>query len=98
LEGLAVEDVGIFMNIRFILRPFGILFGHLVCFAAIWYVFPRFGMLYQKNLATLGMRRNKNYDSSFNSSFQRRENRHSLGLGTGLPDGLIFFNQKSKFG
>jgi hypothetical protein len=42
LWGLAMEDVGIF-------------FGHLVYFIVIWYIFPHFGMLYQKNLATLDL-------------------------------------------
>jgi hypothetical protein len=44
------------------------------------------------------MRRNKNYDSSFNSSFQRRKNRRSLGLGTGLPDGIIFLTKNQNSG
>jgi hypothetical protein len=39
LEGLAIEDVGIF-------------YGHLVHFMVIGYFFL-FGMLYHKNLATL---------------------------------------------
>jgi hypothetical protein len=50
--GLAIED-GIFYGhlvyfkaIWFILRPFCIFYGHLVYFS-------RFGMLHQKNLATL---------------------------------------------
>jgi hypothetical protein len=45
LEGLAVEDVGIFyghlvyfMAIWYILWPFGIFYGHLVYFVAIWYI------------------------------------------------------------
>jgi hypothetical protein len=36
-----MEDVGIFMAILFILRPFGTFGGHLV-------IFSRFGMLYQE--------------------------------------------------
>jgi hypothetical protein len=47
LEGLAMEDVGkfnvhlvYFMDIRIIFC------GHLVHFLVIWYIFPRFGMLY----------------------------------------------------
>jgi hypothetical protein len=28
--------------------PFGIFCGHLVYLVAIWYIFPRFGMLYQE--------------------------------------------------
>jgi hypothetical protein len=49
LEGIVLEDVGIFYGhliyftaIGYILRPFGIFNGHLV-------FFPRFGMLYQDN-------------------------------------------------
>jgi hypothetical protein len=36
LEGLAVEDVGIFTTTFSILRPNGIFYGHLVRFAVIW--------------------------------------------------------------
>jgi hypothetical protein len=36
-----------FMDIWSILQPFGTLNGHLVYFAVIWYISPRFGMLYQ---------------------------------------------------
>jgi hypothetical protein len=43
LEGLAVEEIGIFMAILSILQPKG---GHLVYIS-------RFGMLYRENLATL---------------------------------------------
>jgi hypothetical protein len=35
LEGLAIEDVGLFND-------------HLVYFMDIWYIFPRFGMLYKE--------------------------------------------------
>jgi hypothetical protein len=37
-----------FMAIWSILRPFGVLCGHLVFFMVIWYILPRFGMLYQE--------------------------------------------------
>jgi hypothetical protein len=50
LEGLEMEDVGIFY-VRLVYFT-----AILVYFSAIWYTyayFPRFGMLYQKNLATL---------------------------------------------
>jgi hypothetical protein len=53
LEGLATKDVGIFMDIWSILQPFGILYGLLVYFMVIWYIFSRFGMFAPKNLATL---------------------------------------------
>jgi hypothetical protein len=48
LEGLVMEDVGIFMAILSILRLHGIFYGHLVNFVVIWYIFPRFGMLYRE--------------------------------------------------
>jgi hypothetical protein len=41
-------DVAIFMGIWSILRPFVIFYGHLVFLAAIWFIFPHFGILYQK--------------------------------------------------
>jgi hypothetical protein len=34
------------MSIWKILCPFGILYGRLVYFVVIWYIFPHFGMLY----------------------------------------------------
>jgi hypothetical protein len=42
LEGLAREDVGIFMAILSILQPTGIFYGHLVHFVVIWYIFCPF--------------------------------------------------------
>jgi hypothetical protein len=33
-----------FMAIRYILRPFGIFYGHLVYFIAIWYILLTFGI------------------------------------------------------
>jgi hypothetical protein len=42
LEGLAMQDVGIFMAIWSVFRPFGRFSGHLVYFVAIWYIFPIF--------------------------------------------------------
>jgi hypothetical protein len=44
-----------FMDIWSILRPFDILYGRLVYFVVIWYIFPRVGKL--KNLATLHITR-----------------------------------------
>jgi hypothetical protein len=53
LEGLAMEDVGTFW-------PFGLFYGHLVYFMTIWhilwYVFSRFGMLYQEQSGNLAYR------------------------------------------
>jgi hypothetical protein len=36
------------MTIWFILRQLEIFYGHLVYFVVIWYIFPRFGILYQE--------------------------------------------------
>jgi hypothetical protein len=35
-----------FTAIGNILRPLGIFYGHLVYFAVIWYIFPRFGIFF----------------------------------------------------
>jgi hypothetical protein len=35
-------------NVRYwYIWPFGLFHGYLVYFTAVWYIFPRFGMLYQ---------------------------------------------------
>jgi hypothetical protein len=44
---LPMEAFGIFMAILSILRPICILYGNLVHFVVIWYIFSRFGMLYR---------------------------------------------------
>jgi hypothetical protein len=56
LEGLAMEDVGIFYDHFvyftakwYILWPFGAVCGHLV------YIFPRFGMLYREKSGNPGL-------------------------------------------
>jgi hypothetical protein len=36
------------MTIWSSLRPLEVFNGHLVYFVVIWYIFPRFGMLYQE--------------------------------------------------
>jgi hypothetical protein len=41
------------MAIWYILRPFDKFHRHLEYFVVIWYIFPCFGMLYQKHLATI---------------------------------------------
>jgi hypothetical protein len=43
-----MEDVNIFKANLSILRPFDLVFGHLEYFIVIWYIFSRFGMLYQE--------------------------------------------------
>jgi hypothetical protein len=45
--GLRIENVGIFMPLCNILRPFGI-FCHFGSFMVIWYIFPLFGILCQE--------------------------------------------------
>jgi hypothetical protein len=45
LEGLAMEDVGIFYGQLVYFTPFGRFCGHLVYFKAIWNSFSRFGIL-----------------------------------------------------
>jgi hypothetical protein len=42
-----MENLGIIIGIRSILRPLKIVYGNLVYFVAIWYIFPRLGILYQ---------------------------------------------------
>jgi hypothetical protein len=46
-----------FMTIWSLLRPLEIFYGHLVYFVVIWFIFPRFGILDQKNLATQVVRK-----------------------------------------
>jgi hypothetical protein len=48
-----MEDVGVFYAIWYILLPFGIVYGHLVYFLVIWYIFPVLVRCNKKNLATL---------------------------------------------
>jgi hypothetical protein len=36
------------MTIWYILRRFARIYGRLVCFEVIWYIFPRFGILDQE--------------------------------------------------
>jgi phage-related holin len=50
---LGMEHVGIFVAIRNILRPFGILFGHLAYFVVILYIFMVLECCTEKNLAAL---------------------------------------------
>jgi hypothetical protein len=47
LEGLGMDNVGIFWAILNCLRSLDIFYGPWVQFVKIWYMFSRFGMLYQ---------------------------------------------------
>jgi hypothetical protein len=40
LDGLGMGNVGIFMTIWNILRPFGIFYGNLLQFVVTWHIFP----------------------------------------------------------
>jgi hypothetical protein len=43
-----MEILVYFMTVWSILRPLGTFYGHLVHFEVIWYISPRFGILYQE--------------------------------------------------
>jgi hypothetical protein len=43
-----------FMTIWSILRPLEMFYGHLVYFVVIWYISPRFGILYQEKSGNAG--------------------------------------------
>jgi hypothetical protein len=43
-----------FMTIRSILRPQEIYYCHLVYFVVVWYIFPRFGILYEEKSGNPG--------------------------------------------
>jgi hypothetical protein len=47
-----------FIDIWYILQPFGILYGHLAYFVVIWYIFPRFGLFYQEKSGNPGWKAN----------------------------------------
>jgi hypothetical protein len=54
LEGLEMENVGIFIAILSILPLNGICYGHLAHFGAILVYFSRFGMLYREKSGNPG--------------------------------------------
>jgi hypothetical protein len=43
-----MEEVGVFYGHLVYFIIFGIFYGHLVYFVVIWYIYPRFGMLYHE--------------------------------------------------
>jgi hypothetical protein len=47
LEYFGIENVGIFYDHLEYFWPFGIIFGRLVYFLVIWYIFPVLVCLYQ---------------------------------------------------
>jgi hypothetical protein len=53
LEGVEMEDVGIFLAVRSILWPSGIFYGFLVYLKVNWYILPVLVSCSKKNLATL---------------------------------------------
>jgi hypothetical protein len=91
LEGLAREDIGIFMSISSILLPKGICFGHLVHLVVIWYIWWSFGIFLpglvcctEKNLATLIWKRRIRVFRKIVSPFSLI--RVFFGRRSGLPD------------
>jgi hypothetical protein len=72
LYGLEMASVGIFLDLWSVLRPFGIFNGHLVYFGFVWYIFSRFGMLYQeksgKPWTRLGVEENSSFSCFRNVS------------------------------
>jgi hypothetical protein len=54
-EGLSMEDVCIFMTIWSVLLPKVTFYVHLVHFVVIWYIFPRFGLLYREKSGNPGV-------------------------------------------
>jgi hypothetical protein len=86
LEGLAMEEVGVFYglfvyftDIWYILRQFDIFYGHLVFFVAIWYIFPCFDMLYQEKSDNPGVylcvSYKKTYMCTYITAFERMANK-----------------------
>jgi hypothetical protein len=51
------------------LWPFGIFYGHLVCFMVIWYIFSRLGILYHEKSGNRGFKLDL---WKFNRSIQRK--------------------------
>jgi hypothetical protein len=62
-EGLGKSNFGKFYGSFVYLWSFGVACGHLVYFVVFWYISPRFGMLHQKDLATL-LKRTKQIEST----------------------------------
>jgi hypothetical protein len=54
-----LENVDIFFGHLEYFTDIGGIFGHLVHFMFIWYIFPVFAIMYQENLATLACRRKR---------------------------------------
>jgi hypothetical protein len=51
-----MENADIFYGPLVYFWPFDIRYGHLVYFVIIWYMFPRFGILYKEESGTLGLK------------------------------------------
>jgi hypothetical protein len=50
-----MEDVGISNGYLVFLRLLDIFYEHLLYFLVIWYIYPRFGMLYQEKSGNPGL-------------------------------------------
>jgi hypothetical protein len=53
LKVFAMENVGKLFAHLVYFTALEIFYGHLVYFLVIWYIFPRFGMLYQEKSGSL---------------------------------------------
>jgi hypothetical protein len=53
LEGLGMENFGVFAAIWYLYCYFGTFCSNLLCLWPFWYIFPNFGFCAKKNLATL---------------------------------------------
>jgi hypothetical protein len=62
LGGFAMVNLGIFMTTWAILRPLEIFYVHLVHLVVIWYIFLRFGMLYQEKSGNPGVNLSKRFN------------------------------------
>jgi hypothetical protein len=58
LRDLQWKMLVIFLAIWSILWPFGIFCGHLLNVVVMWYIFPRFGMLYKEKSGNLDCHKN----------------------------------------
>jgi hypothetical protein len=71
-----MENVGIFMTIWNILRPFGTFYGNLVQFVLIWYIFFRFGMFGPRKIWQPFPKQHRRIERHFN--FWARSNQLSI--------------------
>jgi hypothetical protein len=54
LEGLAIEDAGVFYGLLVNFPAIWYILGHFCKFMVIWFIFPRFGILYHEKSGNPG--------------------------------------------